>query len=353
MAGPQPGTVRPDRTVMLSVFVVFLGLTLVLLALSFPAGVYSVFSGRLSRNFTYSSNVQPFLFIGPAVVRLPIQVSVGAMFAFLTTIYAAFLVYSMWQRERPMGAIRSAFRGGTGELMSSPFLVAVISIGFLTFSLISIDGIVSYAGAPIGALSGDPMRLLVSLTYSPLVEEIGFRVLLIGVVAFILSVTRPWRKALSALWKPSNAIEGLSVGSGPSVIIWAATVFSAATFGVSHIGNPWDIGKLPDALFGGLVLGYLYVRYGFHVAVLAHWGDDFFGSVFSFFGQAAYGVPANSATQAYILQSISLLNSILLFGLVSFLLVTYLAVSKFVTWRSGAPAGDFDKGLQEGGGIQP
>ena len=36
---------------------------------------------------------------------------------------------------------------------------------------------------------------------------------------------------------------------------------------------------------GGLFWGYLYIRYGFHVAVLAHWGVDYLGSVFYFMSQ--------------------------------------------------------------------
>ena len=352
MAGLEPGGTKPDRTALLSAFVIFLGLTLVLLALSFPAGVYSVFSGGLSRNFTFASIVKPYLWIGPAAVRVPIQVSAGALFALLTAIYAAFLVYSLWERERPLRAISDAFREGVGALFSSPFLVAIISIGFLIFTASIIDQIVASTGTPIGELTGDPLSLLVGLTYSPLVEEIGFRVVLIGVVAFILSISRPWKKALAALWKPSTAIEGLTLGSGASVIIWAATCFSAATFGVSHVVSGWDIGKFPDAAFGGLVLGYLYVRYGFHVAVIAHWGVDFFDTVFAFFGQAAYGIPANSGTQVYALQAVLVLNFLLLFGLMSFLLVIYLGARKLARLRSGAPSGDF-KGLQGGGGVEP
>jgi hypothetical protein len=332
------GSVKADRSALLVVFIALLGLTVALVVFSIPAGIYTVYSGKLSSNFTTSTLVRPFFWIGPAVQFSPLLVSAGVLFAILMGVYVAFLTYSLRQQESPVRAISKSFREGFGALTSSPFLVVIISIGFLNFTASVIDAAISATGTPIGGLSGDPMQLFVGFAYSPLVEELGFRVLLIGLVAIILSLSRPWKTALSTLWRPSKAIEGLAVGSGASIIIWAATGFSAVTFGACHVvcgGSSWDIGKLPEATYGGLVLGYLYVKYGFHVAVLAHWGVDFLGSVYAFFGQAAYGIPWNSSTTEFAGQYAFDLDMIFLFGLASFLLVVYLGVRKLARWRSG------------------
>jgi len=336
-------------------FVALLGFTIVLIAFSFPAGVYSVFSGRLSQNVTYNTVIRPYFWIGPAVAFAPFVVGAGALFVICTAIYLLFFLYALLQKEHLWNAIRAAFRTGFGALTSSPFVVIIISIGFLNFTSSEIDRLVSSAGAPIGGPTGDPLSLLLGFAFAPLVEEVGFRVFLIGTVAFILSLGRPWRVALSALWRPSRAIEGVAVGSGASIIIWAATSFSAVTFGACHVicGNTWDIGKLPEAIYGGFVLGYLYVRYGLHVAVLAHWGVDFLGSVYSFFGQAAYGIPWNSATKEYVGQYLVDIDMLSLFGVASFLLVVYLWLKKLVTQRSREMTGDFDKGPLKGGGVEP
>jgi membrane protease YdiL (CAAX protease family) len=335
---------------------VLFAVTVVLVALAFPMGAYAVFSGRLSQNVTASTLIRPYYWIGPAVEFTPFLVSAGAWFAIFTAVYVAFLAYSVFQKERLGTAVAASFRGGLGALASSPFVVVILSIGFLTFTASMIDLLVSSAGAPIGGPSGDPLALLLSFSFSPLVEELGFRVLLIGTVALILSLSRPWKTALSALWRPSRAIEGFAVGSGASLIIWAAMGLSAVTFGVCHLtcgSGTWDIGKLPEAVYGGLVLGYLYIRYGFHVAVLAHWGVDFFGSVYAFFGQAAYGIPWNSATQEYVGQYAVDLDMLFLFGLASFLVVVYLGAKKLARWRSGSHSGEFDKAPLEGGGVVP
>jgi len=335
-------------------FLALLGFTIVLVTFSFPAGVYSVFSGRLSQNVTYSTAIQPYFWIGPAIAYAPFSVSAGVMFAVFTSIYALFLLYALRQKEHIWSASRAAFRTGFDTLLSSPFIIVIVSIGFLNFTSSIIDVLVTSTGAPIGGPSGDPLALLLGFTYAPLVEELGFRMLLIGTVAFILMYGRPWKTALSAFWRPSKAMEGIAVGSGASVIIWAATSFSAVTFGACHVlcGNTWDIGKLPEAVYGGFVLGYLYVRYGFHVAVLAHWGVDFFGSVYAFFGQAAYGIPWDSSTKEYLGQYLVDIDLLFLFGVASFLLVIYLGLKRLTASRSRGISGDF-KGQQGGGGAEP
>jgi hypothetical protein len=336
-------------------FVALLALTFILLVFSFPAGAYSVFSGRLSQNFTYNTVIQPYYWIGPTLGFTPFVVSAGVWFALFTAVYLLFFVYAMAQKEYFWIAIRGAFKTGFDSLTASPLIIAIVSIGFLVFSSSIIDLLVSSAGAPIGGPTGDPLELFLGFSFAPLVEEVGFRLLLIGTVAFILSLGRPWKAALGALWRPSRVMEGVAVGSGVSAIIWAATSFSAVTFGACHVvcgSGTWDVGKLPEAIYGGFVLGYLYVRYGLHVAVLAHWGVDFFGSVYAFFGQAAYGIPWDSATKEFAGQYLVDLDMLFLFGVASFLLVVYLGLRKAARWRFASRSGDFKAPL-EGGGVEP
>ncbi len=351
MQATAQDTSKADRTAFLILFVLLLALTVGLVALSFPAGIYAVFSGRLSTLYTYATLVRPYFWLGPVFEVAPFTANLGAVFLVFLGAYLALLMYSVREKAGPVAAVSASFREGVGALTSSPFIVAMVSIGFFTFTASAIDQVVSAVGVPIGGPTDDPMSLLFGTTVAPLVEEFGFRVLLIGAVAFILSISRPWKAALASLWRPSKAIEGFAVGSGASVIIWAATGFSAATFGACHVlcGNTWDIGKLPEALYGGVVLGYLYVRYGFHVAVLTHWGLNFVGNVYAFFGLAAYGVPMTSGTTEYLGQYLVDIDMLFLFGTVSFLLVVYLGVRKLARWRSG----EFDKGPLGGVGVEP
>lgn len=341
-AGRPPGSLIPAV-----ILLALLAFTAALMALSFPAGIYAVFHGGVSTTMNAGSLVQTYLWVGPIPAFLPL-VPVGATFLLLSGIYAAMFLFSAWQKPRPGTAASDALRTGVGSVLESPFFVIVVAIGFLSFSGVAITDLSQWALGSVGNpfASFDPLREFVTLALAPMGEEIGFRVVLIGLVAFVLSVGRPIRTALKALWRPSVLFEGAGVGSAKGAV-WGAILVSAAVFGLAHLGG-WNWAKLPYAVWGGLVLGYLYVRYGLHVAVLTHWGVDYFGSAFAYYGQSAYGIPAASATTQYFGQYLVDLDMGFLLGLVSFLLVTYLAVRRVLLARSDAQDGLVDKGLKEG-----
>ena len=328
------------------VFVFLLFLTAALVFASFPVGAYAFFSGNLSGNFSASSLGNPYLWVGPLPVVLPFQTSYGTAFLFVSFVYVAMFVAAATQGRRLTSAVSSVMKEGLRGLFSNTLIVVLVSIGFLVFTATVLDSLVIAAGGTIGnqIFAGDPLRILVGLTLTPLREEFGFRMLVIGLFAVALSVGRPARSALLAFWRPSAAYQGLAVGGAAFAIIWAVTGASAVAFGVCHVsticGGGWDLAKLPEATYGGIVLGYLYVKYGFHVAVLAHWGVDYFGLIYAFFGQAVSGIPWNSATNEYVLQQVVDVDLLFLFGVASFLVVIYVGVKGLVAKRAGAPAGN-------------
>ena len=355
-APPDAGVVSKLAT---SVFLTLFGVTLAFVIISFPAGLFAVFHGGLSAQLGFSSQVNTYLWVGPIPAYFPFTVPVGGLFVALTVVYAGLFLFGALQPRSAIQAVREAFRTGVGALTSSPFIVIHVAIGFLRFSLDTIAEVSSAIAGPVGNpfSSFDLLLEFGSLTFAPLREEVGFRLVLIGVVAFILCMGKPVRQGLKALWRPSAAYEGVLVGGATSIIIWLATVASAATFGVCHVncggsgGYNWSY--FPAAVWGGLVLGYLYVKYGLHVAILAHWGIDYFGSVYSFFGQSAYGIQANSATTVYIGQYAVDFDMYFLFGAACFILVVYLGVKRLVGRRRAASFGFVDKGLPAGGGLEP
>lgn len=357
--GEQPRGAGPASRFATTVLVILLSATLVLVALSFPAGLYTVFQGGLSTRYGYSSLVPTYLWLGPVPEPFPFMVIIGGMFLVLSLVYAGMFIFALLQPSGPLRAVSDAFRAGVGSLATSPFLVVLISIGFLNFTAVVVSAVSQAIAGPVGNpfATADPLLELGSLTFAPLREEVGFRLVLIGLVAFVLSMGRPFREALRSLWRPSAAYEGLVVGGAASGIIWLATAASAATFGLCHVtcggGNGWTWSKLPEATWGGLVLGYLYVKYGLHVAVLTHWGVDYLGSVFSFLGQAAYGIPVNSSTSEFVGQYVVDLDMLLFFGLASTILVIYLGLKKFEDHKKAREVGLIDKGPPAGGGLVP
>ncbi|MDG6988506.1 MAG: CPBP family intramembrane metalloprotease [Nitrososphaerota archaeon] len=327
--------------------------TLALAVFSLPAGAYAVFHGGLSTQLSPSSLVYTYLWVGPAPLMIPYPVAFGGLFVLLLAIYAALITYTGLQKTRPWQATKDAFTGGVGGLMKSPLFVVLIAIGFLNFTGVVITSIsqalLGSVGNPFS--NADPLLVFGSLTMAPLREEVGFRVVLIGVVAFILSAGRPFKTALKALWRPSVLFEGAAVGGVATAIFWAAFAGSAVTFGVCHVNcvggsGGWTWAKFPYALWGGVVLGYLYVKYGLPAAILTHWGVDYLGTVYSYFGQSAFGIPANSATTEYVLQFLYDFDVIYLIGIASFVLVTYLSVKWLLARQARPEAGFIDKGVE-------
>jgi hypothetical protein len=79
------------------------------------------------------------------------------------------------------------------------------------------------------------------------------------------------------LWAPSD---NLHIYNSRRAIILIVVV--AAFFGLSHIisGEPWSNGKFAQATASGIILGWLYFRFGLVSAILVHWATNYF--VFSY-----------------------------------------------------------------------
>jgi hypothetical protein len=313
-----------------------LSLTAFLVVLSFPVGLYTVFFTHLS-NSTASTLVPStlsFLWLGPVAVLVPIPVMYGIAFIAVIVVYVAMFVLATFQGRSLPSAVASGLKNGYREFLSNRVLLTLVAIGFLVFTAALVDEVASASGAPIGNpfSGGDDLLNFVGLALAPLREEFGFRVLLIGVAAVIVTLPRPRTSVLKTLWRPSVAYEGVDNNIFILVVIWAAGAFSAGTFGACHVvcgGGGWEFGKLPEAVYGGVVLAYLYIRYGFHVAVLAHWGIDYLPSVFAFYGQGAYGIPWTSAP-GYLLQQVVTTDLFGIFGIACLLAVAYMGVVKLL-----------------------
>ncbi len=323
----------PSRAAV-ALFGLIFGLTALLAALSFPAGLYTVLFTTLKQGYSAATEVYTFVWAGPVPVEIPVAVPVGVLFVLVTAVYAAFFAYAASRRRNVLAAFSDGFRSGLSAIMSNDLVAAFVALGVYMFTAVIINLAVIAGGAPIGGLSeGNPLFYLVTATLSPLREEAGFRLGIIGVVALLLAIGTSGRGMLNALWRPASAYEGSPSKTGKMLGVMMALGFSAVIFGLWHVfsGSGWDIGKLPGVIFGGLVLGYAYIKYGFHVAVLAHWGVDYLGLVFGFFGQGVYGIDWTS-TPGFVIQDVVTLDLVLGIGLASTLVVAYLGLSKL-----GAP----------------
>lgn len=304
-------------------------LTVILMIFSFPIGLYTVFFTKLSNGTISQATVLQgiSLYLGLIVVSIPLEMSVGSLFIALTIIYLSMFIFAAIQKENIASAISRSLRNGISSLFSNPLLVMIISLGITVLILGLIEIAQSSIGIKSGNVSGDPMGILIAITLAPVREEIGFRLVMIGLVSFLLAISTGWKNALYSLWRPSIIFNSDQYDLFRRFVLNLMLVVSSVAFGLAHIisGSGWEIGKVSEATFAGLVLGYLYIRYGLHLSILLHWGVNYFANIYAFFGQGIWGVPWNSDIGTP-LQSLVLIDLFILLGLLSLFTIGYMAV---------------------------
>ena len=160
--------------------------------------------------------------------------------------------------------------------LESNYLVNVIK----WFSIIVVvSGIINYIQESFGISTLPPdstndLMLFLAITISPITEEIGFRLMLIGIPLFAIFAHKSSLKFFFAsLWNPHA---NLHIASNWKAI--AIIVLVGVFFGVAHIisGEPWSNGKFAQAAISGIIIGWVYYRYGLLSAILVHWATNYF-----------------------------------------------------------------------------
>jgi hypothetical protein len=117
------------------------------------------------------------------------------------------------------------------------------------------------------------------VSLAPLMEEFAFRVILIGIPLIALYSNKSSVKYfIRCLWNPS-LLDIYDVKKAIFLIL-----FVGVLFGFSHIAfaDSWSGGKFAQAASSGVILGWVYLRYGFVASLLIHWATNYF--VFSYAG---------------------------------------------------------------------
>jgi hypothetical protein len=157
----------------------------------------------------------------------------------------------------------------------------------------------SALGVPTGepALPENPFETFFLLAYSPLIEEIGFRLSPIGVFLIVyvfwagrrivaqFSSKQLLKLFLVASVYPEDAkrMVGLkNTGAdgfrGISIAEWVMVVATSLFFGMAHLlsGIGWDVGKVTSTFMVGFVFGLAYLLYGFQAPILLHWFFNYY-----------------------------------------------------------------------------
>lgn len=215
---------------------------------------------------------------------VPFNFSIGELFLVLWTIYLLLFAVSLNGPFRSiLGAMKATTKKGVAGLLDNSMFGTMMVFPLVLWSSVLLELLQQAGGVSTGNLpTQDPLLSLVELSLAPLREEIGFRVIPIGVAAFVVLISRGRiRDGLLSLWHPSKYLKKVD-GPGEYKVhlrlMYSMIAISAILFGAAHylLGAGWGPGKIAEAAVAGVALGGLYYKYGFASAVLLHWAIDYF-----------------------------------------------------------------------------
>jgi len=250
-----------------------------MMVLSFPLGAYVMFQGDLGDDISFEYPLRELELFSSFSDIFPFEISIGDVFIALWLLYSVFFAIAILGPKDEFLKTLSSFLS-LGKLKTkSNYLVSITKWYSI---LILISALITFIQEEFGVYTTPPdtendLIQFFYVTLAPLVEEIGFRVILIGLPLYAFYSNRTSVKHfLRSLWSPDS----LHIYNSKRAIILIVLV--AVLFGLSHIlsGEPWSNGKFAQATASGIILGWIYFRVGLIASILVHWATNYF--IFSY-----------------------------------------------------------------------
>jgi len=305
-------------------FTALLSVIFGLLLISFPIGIFVVFESEIGGDINYEYPLTHLeLFDGTEMYQAPIDVSIGDVFVILWTFYVVIFVIAMLGPKH--GFLKSVSPIiSFGKYDPQPNYLISVTTWFSILILISV--LINFVQEQFGIVTIPPLadNNLVQFFYvslAPLVEEFGFRLILIGVPLFtIYSHKSSAKYFIKCLWNPGT----LDIHDSKKAIF--LIVFVGIVFGFAHIalGESWSEGKFAQAAASGIILGWVYLRYGFVASLLVHWATNYFIFSYANFISQLNFISIEAAFSHSLMSSLELL--LLITGALS---ISILFVSRF------------------------
>mgnify|MGYP001457920287 FL=1 len=142
--------------------------------------------------------------------------------------------------------------------------------------------------------TGNDLILFLQISLAPITEEIGFRLILIGIPLFLIYSHKSSIKFFcKCLWSPYSNLHVYEKRKAVALIVGVGLFF-----GIAHVisGEPWTEGKILQASMGGIILGWVYFRYGLAAAIILHWATNYFIYSYLFLISEINGISVQNAT---------------------------------------------------------
>ena len=221
----------------------------------------------------------------------PYQVSRAAFFASLITFYGISFVFAATLKTDIIRTLKKPWKQ-LSDLTSNWLTIMPILSGMVLILVITLQSIQETMGVPTGSISfSNPYEELLALTYSPVIEEIGFRLTPIGtIVALSLIKHNRLSTIIVAFIWPDEGKRLADVQTirnngwdGIKLCEWIMIAITSSIFGLIHYlgGGGWKIGKVSSAAVAGIALAIIYLWKGIHASILFHWFFNYYGYIWN------------------------------------------------------------------------
>jgi len=257
-------------------FTAFLSVIFGLLLVSFPIGIYVVFESEIGNdiNFEYPLTYLD-LFKNTDFYQSPTDVSIGDVFVVLWIFYLIIFVIALLGPRRGFLKTMSSIISFGKYDDNSNYMIGVTKwLSVLVLASVLVNFIQERFDIDIvPPLAENDLIQFFYISLAPIMEEFGFRLLLLGIPLFVFySHKFSLKYFLRCLWAPNI----LDTHNDKKAIF--LIVFVGILFGFAHIafGESWSEGKFAQASVSGIILGWVYLRYGFVASLLIHWATNYF-----------------------------------------------------------------------------
>ncbi len=254
-----------------------------LIVLSLPIGYYAMMSGQLE-GIDIGINI-PFIIFGLPLLS-GVRITVFSLFITLSIIYGAIILKAFVEKGNHFWNVsKRIYKTGFTSITDNTIILVCTAFSGLVLVSWGINLFQTFIGIETGSIVERAAALqFTSVSLAPIIEEVGFRVTIIGiVVGWFALYRRGFTGAILAIFVPWSVY--IDMEKKEKLVVWLSILLSAIAFGFAHIafGGGWKIGKVAPALISGIILGWIFLRKGFIGAVILHWLFNYFDSAYRYF----------------------------------------------------------------------
>ena len=279
-----------------------------LMVLSFPTGAYLVFNSEIGDDITYEYPMDGLsVFLAGIGFEAPIKFELGDGFVVIwCTFLILFTIAIFGPKTNFITVLQTMFTEGKYKIQDNYIVSTIKWFSILVIVSAGIIGVQELAGISIEQPEAtNQLVQFFDISLAPIIEEIGFRVILIGIPLFALYSQRSSLRNLGkSLWWPWQNLQNVNTKKALIVITTVAILFGAA-----HIfsDESWSSGKLAQAVASGIIIGWVYYRYGLVPAILIHWATNYFVYSYGYIVADINQISINNAFSHSLLTTIELI----------------------------------------------